>query len=424
MKTQHVIMAIAACVALLTLPANAVTILGTGNGALLNNDLTDPDQNGNDTGSNYDAIFTANESPGWGGQLAFNLFDNNTGKMCCNNPAPSGWAIAAAFTDQYTLTHFTLMSNNDSPGRNPDVYQIQGSNDGSAWTNIYSYSNNDPAADGNRHDGDSDQFTANNQVIRVDGGGVDFATPVPYSHFRINMDSPAGWNGLAGELSLNEMELFGTRVPKLQLTNGSFESAAIQTLAGTQVNELGTANYVTGATVTAGGVTGWMGNSRIWYVNEGTGQFPDGDWGVRIDDRTDISADTLAQGGLQLFAGYTYTLEFDMWGETATTAGLTARITDAAAITDQTGGTDTLTILSDKTTVGNDGVVEHVSVDFVPTVTDTYALQFFVASDATNRNANNHVWIDNVTLVPEPTTLALTALGLLGLLGWGRRRRR
>lgn len=413
MNIRHLVIAVVASAALVTPAASAATIIG----GLLGNDLTDPDQNGDDAGNNYDAIFTANESPGWTGQLAFNLFDNTTGKICCNNPAPDGWAIAAEFSSQYVLTHFTLMSNNDSPGRNPDVYQIQGSNDGTSWTNIYAYSNNDVAADGDRFDGDSDQFTANNQVIRVDGFGVDFATPAPYSRFRINMDSPAGWNGLAGELSLNEMELFGTPSTGSLLPNGSFELATTQTIGNTQGSELpGDAKYVSGNTVAAAGVTGWSGTSRIWYMNEGTEEFPDGDFGVRIDARTDISADTLAQGGVALIAGVTYTLEFDMWGESPTTAGLTVRITDAATTTDQTGGTDTLTILSGKTTVGNDGAVEHVSVDFMPTVTDTYALQFFVASG----NTNNHVWIDNVTLVPEPSTFALAALGLLGL--WRRKR--
>jgi len=49
-------------------------------------------------------------------------------------------------------------------------------------------------------------------------------------------------------------------------------------------------------------------------------------------------------------------------------------------------------------------------------------------------NAVGNVWyldefflgdsVTDVTAVPEPSTFALAAFGLLGLLGWGRRRRR
>ena len=42
----------------------------------------------------------------------------------------------------YVLTHFTITSGNDVAGRDPDIFKIQGSNNGSDWTDIYSYSNN------------------------------------------------------------------------------------------------------------------------------------------------------------------------------------------------------------------------------------------------------------------------------------------
>jgi MYXO-CTERM domain-containing protein len=62
-------------------------------------------------------------------------------------------------------------------------------------------------------------------------------------------------------------------------------------------------------------------------------------------------------------------------------------------------------------------------------VTGSYRLNFFTDVN----NGDNHTWIDGVSIqavqtgpeiIPEPSTLAIWSLGLLGLAWYGRRRRR
>jgi len=56
-----------------------------------------------------------------------------------------------------------------------------------------------------------------------------------------------------------------------------------------------------------------------------------------------------------------------------------------------------------------------------PALTAKALVQFLTAGSA-NLNDNATIRIDNVTLVPEPTTLALVGLGLLSLFGLRRRK--
>jgi len=59
----------------------AEEILGVGTDSLIGGDLTDPEDDGNpEVDDGYDAIFTANDEPGFGGgESAFNVFDNQLG---------------------------------------------------------------------------------------------------------------------------------------------------------------------------------------------------------------------------------------------------------------------------------------------------------------------------------------------------------
>lgn len=204
---------------------DAETILGTGTGALLGGDLTDPENDGVEsevnpvTGfdwvsidANQEAYFTL--EGGGVNEGSFDIFDNKVGggeaKYCCGGPT---WNVTVQFDQQYTLTHFTATSSNDSPGRDPDVWQILGSNDGVNWVTIFSEDNDAAGSPGN---GATHQFwTARNQVIRFDGGGADFETPAGYSWFRLNVDSAAGTTGNSGgNLALGELELFGNPIPE------------------------------------------------------------------------------------------------------------------------------------------------------------------------------------------------------------------
>ena len=69
--------------------AQAEEALGTGTAALIGGDLTDPEDDGDpESDDNYNAIFSGNDKPGFGGgELAFNVFDNRLGggsdKWCC-----------------------------------------------------------------------------------------------------------------------------------------------------------------------------------------------------------------------------------------------------------------------------------------------------------------------------------------------------
>ena len=61
--------------------AQAEEVLGVGTDSLLGGDLTDLEDDGNpEADDGYDAIFTANDEPGFaGGEFAFNVFDNQLG---------------------------------------------------------------------------------------------------------------------------------------------------------------------------------------------------------------------------------------------------------------------------------------------------------------------------------------------------------
>jgi len=241
--------------------AQAATILGTGAGSLLGSDLTDVDNSHNEGaynlhtgGSNnggFDAEFYSSSKPGFGGENSFQLFDNAVGgggaKWCCDGPVQ--W-VAARFDGGYELTHFTMTSGNDSPGRRPDVFAIQGSNnstDGSdgTWTDIYAYNNNDGSAPGNRHtDNSASPFTAHNQVVLFESplgpntpATGDFAVPdTAYTWLRYKVDSTAGWTGTGGEHQLNEVEYFGTLESVVHEVGGD-GTIGTETLNGAQSGE-------------------------------------------------------------------------------------------------------------------------------------------------------------------------------------------
>ena len=175
----------------------SVQILGTGAESLLGGDLTDPENDGVDgahTNWNWTSIDASSEEK-WTHEGSFNVFDNKVGashnKWCCN--APTQW-ISVGFSQPYILTHFTIASGNDVASRRPDVWKIQGSNNGSDWTDIFFYNN----------DGTS-PFSDHNQVLMYSGSGDDFNTPNAYSYFRYYVTSTGG-----GQHQINELEYFGS----------------------------------------------------------------------------------------------------------------------------------------------------------------------------------------------------------------------
>ncbi len=190
-----------------SVPEGAVlTILGTGTAALLGTDLTDPDNNINDTtaaGAAFDWISaTASNKPffGLGAQAdatsmgAFDLFDNKLGplndKWCCAGPPASA---TVEFPGTVALTHFTIASAEDGPQRDPVDWQIQGSNDGLTFVPLFTQTN--PLRLG--------MWTARLQVIRAQ-----LAAPAPpYRYIRYECTIAP-----SGQHALGELELFGTLV--------------------------------------------------------------------------------------------------------------------------------------------------------------------------------------------------------------------
>ena len=187
------------------LTCNASVILGVGNDALIGGDLTDPENDGAvDADTGYNAVFAASSKENFGPpEGAFNVFDNRIGggndKWCCGNDPNSAQWVQATFDQPMILSGFTLASGNDTPGRDPVNWQIQGSNDGVNFVNIFSNT-------------DSNVWTARNQVISWSVEGGDFSTPAGYTTLRMNTDS----TGLGGGafFQLNEIEFFGTAVPE------------------------------------------------------------------------------------------------------------------------------------------------------------------------------------------------------------------
>ncbi len=180
---------------------NARVILGTGTSSLIGGDLTDPEDDGVDgtdgaAGNwNWTSILASSENA-WISEGAYNVFDNKVGggddKWCCGGPPQN---IYVQFSTTYVLTHFTITSGNDAGDRDPDQWEIQGSNDGTNWTTIFEYDD----------DGTS-PFTARQQVIRYNGSGDDFDTPAAYSYFRYIVTSV-----VSGSMhQINELEFFGT----------------------------------------------------------------------------------------------------------------------------------------------------------------------------------------------------------------------
>ena len=176
----------------------SVEVLGTGTAALIGGDLTDPEDDGVDgenTNWNWTSISASSEEK-WTHEGSFNVFDNKVGatnhKWCCNGPTQ--W-ISVGFSQPYILSHFTITSGNDVAGRDPDIWKIQGSNDGSNWTDIFVYDNN----------GVSPWGTDRLEVLKYTGDGDDFSTPNAFSYFRYYVTSTVSSNH-----QINELEYFGS----------------------------------------------------------------------------------------------------------------------------------------------------------------------------------------------------------------------
>jgi hypothetical protein len=223
--------------------------LGTETAALIGGDLTDPDNNGRDEAGagtdpswNWVSIDSSVEPDFNTGEAAFNVFDNKVGggddKWCCDDPQPGTpvW-IAVEFAVPYSITHFTLTTGNDTRDRDPNDWQIQGSNDGTTYSPIYTFQESSASWASDTRD-EVWKFTlpspsAPYKFIRY----IAFATP--------------------GSLhQINELEYFGTTggsakvavsAIRAGLTKFAFNATDVDTAV---VNAAGTTATINGAPVT------------------------------------------------------------------------------------------------------------------------------------------------------------------------------
>ena len=293
--------------------AQAYTVLGTGTSNLIGGDLTDPENDGTD-GSNSNWNWTsidASSEESWSGEGSFNVFDNKVGsgdsKWCCNGPTQ--W-ISVGFSQAYVLTHFTITSGNDVSSRDPDIFKIQGSNNGSDWTDIYSYSNN----------GTSPWGSTRQRVIKWTGGGDDYDTPSAYSYFRYYVTSV-----VSGSMhQINEIEYFGTAdaTPTLSSSTPADDATDISVSSNIVLNfsenvDVESGNITIKKTsdnstvetidVTSGQVTG-SGSTQI-TVNPSSDLTGSTEYYVSIDDTAFDDATSNSYAGISSTTALSFTTE-------------------------------------------------------------------------------------------------------------------
>jgi len=127
-------------------------------------------------------------SPGVAPEDMTKAFDGNTAtKWYAGNGVKTGW-IAYQFMPAAspTVTSFSFSSANDVPARDPNAWQLQGSNDGQTWMTV-------------------DARTGAMFAARFQTNKYTCTTPGAYSHYRLNV---TGNNG-GTDLQLSELQLFG-----------------------------------------------------------------------------------------------------------------------------------------------------------------------------------------------------------------------
>ena len=170
---------------------------------LIGMDLTDPEDDGDpEFDEGYNAIFAASEEEGFGGgEFAFNVFDNELGpsnaKWCCgSDPFPEEpiW-VQATFEDPIVLSMFSIASANDIPGRDPLIWEIQGSNDGENFETIF------------RQEDDVAVWEERLQVA-VFTAGVNYDLPSAYTTIRFICFETGLTSG--ARFQVGELEFFGS----------------------------------------------------------------------------------------------------------------------------------------------------------------------------------------------------------------------
>jgi hypothetical protein len=198
----------------------------------------------------------------------------------------------------------------------------------------------------------------------------------------------------------------GTSAQANLLTNGSFESGAFVNQGNDTMSLAAGSTVITGWTVVTD-TTAWIGATNPFGLSASNGSF--------FLDLTNYQAGAPFAGMTQTVAttpGAIYSLSFDL--------GSSTRWGRPDSITASAGGTSQ-TFIAPSTGGNNDW--QSVSMQFIASsASTTVRLQ--------GASGINYIGLDNAdvefvsgpTPVPEPTTLALLGLGLVGLAAWRSRR--
>ena len=178
-----------------------------------------------------------------GTQGAAKAFDLNSGSKWLSSAVT--WLLYDfGASNTRTIKRYTITSANDVPARDPKDWQLQGSNDGSAWTTLDTRSNQSFAA----------RFEAQTYSI---------ASPGAYRYYRLNVTA----NGGDGSTQLSELGLFtdmGRTIP-----DGTYRVLSRKSNKALDVLNGGTAD---GTDAVQWGWTG--GNSQKWtFTHLGNGQY-------------------------------------------------------------------------------------------------------------------------------------------------------
>ena len=232
-----------------------IEVLGVGAEFLLGSDLTDKENDGldelgaaSDPSWNWASISSSHEPDFEGGENSFNIFDNKVGggndKWCCDDPTADNpvW-VAVEFPNAVSISSFTVTSGNDTPGRDPTDWAIQGSNDGVNWADIYHMTpDTDPVV----------PWTERNQVVKFTlSEGSNAFSNIRY----IAYETPANLH------QINEIEYFGNvggaSVGFISSIRGGITTFSFQVVDdGTSVVETSSVNLVLdGANIPLGDLT-------------------------------------------------------------------------------------------------------------------------------------------------------------------------
>jgi hypothetical protein len=115
------------------------------------------------------AVTDSGENPP--GEVAANLKDGNPATKWLTF-SPAGW-VAYQMAAPVAVVGYSLTSANDTPGRDPSAWALQGSNDGSSWTDL-------------------DTRTGQSFSSRFATNSYTFANTTAYGHYRLNITANSG----------------------------------------------------------------------------------------------------------------------------------------------------------------------------------------------------------------------------------------